>query len=54
MQFISTLSNDMGEGWKGMTCKDNRKTDISVESRFLSLGLDDMDSNTCDAVYVHL
>ena len=53
MAFKSTLSYDIDKVWKGVTFKNNRRS-TSAEIRFLNLGLDDMNSNTYDAVYVHL
>ena len=53
MLFKYTLSNDMGEGWKGVTCKNNRGPKL-VLNQIFNFGLGDMNSNTRDAVYVHL
>ena len=49
--FKCTLSNDMGEGWKGVACKNNRRPTL-VSNRNFVLG--DMNSNTRYAVYVPL
>jgi len=54
MPLKCTLSNDMGEGWKGVTCKNNRRPTLLSNQDFLNFGLDKMNSNTRDAVYVHL
>ena len=53
MPFKCTLSNDMGEGWKGVTFIIIEDQRISVESKFLNFGLGDINSYTHDAVYVH-
>ena len=48
--FKCTLSNDMGEGWKRVTCKNNRRpTLVSNLELSLNLGLSDMNSYTHDA-----
>ena len=53
MPFRYTLSNDMGEGWKGMTCKNNiRPTFFGIAD--MNFGLGDMNNYTPYAVYVHL
>ena len=49
-----TLSNDMGEGWKGVTYKSNRRPTLLSNKHFFNFGLCDKNSYTRDAVYVHL
>jgi hypothetical protein len=54
MAFKCTLSNDMGEGWKGVTCKNNRRLKLVTNQDFFNYELGDMNSNTRVAVYLHL
>ena len=49
-----TFSNDMGESWKGVTSKNNRRPTLVSNHDFFNFGLGDMKSYTRDTVYVHL
>ena len=53
MPFKCTLSNDMGEGYKGVTLKSKRRPTLVSNHNFLNFGFGDMNSYTPDAVYVH-
>ena len=33
--ILPTLSNDMDEGWKGVTCKNNRRPTLVLNQDFL-------------------
>jgi len=56
MPFKWTLSIDMGEGWTGVTCKNNKRPTLVSNQDFLHFGLGDMNSYraTLDDIYVHL
>ena len=58
MQFKCTLSNDMGEDWEGVTCKNNRRPTLVSNHDFriadMNFGLGHMNNYTHDAVYEHL
>ena len=49
----------MGEGWKGVTCKNNRRPTLVSNHDFFGIAdinfeLGDMNRYTPDAIYVHL
>ena len=54
MPLKCNLSKDMGECWKGVTFKNNRRPKLVYNQDFVNFGLGDMNSYTHDAVYVHL
>ena len=45
-KVIPTLSNDLGETWKGATCKNKRRPTLVSNQDFFNFGLCDMNSNT--------